>query len=193
MSLPHIFGTNLASIPAQAPYLSPPTDPNQKLELPKTGQKRVGLVWASKPGHFTANKRSCPFAIFQSLLELQEISFYSLQKDIPTAESDLFHTQQETIMDLSDRISDFSDTARLIDQMDLVITIDTAVAHLVGALGKPVWVMLPFASDWRWLLDREDSPWYPTMRLFRQQHIGDWEGVIQRVTNALRNREKYNF
>jgi tetratricopeptide (TPR) repeat protein len=94
MSLPHIFGTNLASIPAQVPYLSPPIQPNQKLELPKTGQKRVGLVWASKPGHFTANKRSCSFAILQNLLELQGISFYSLQKDIPTAESALFHIQQ---------------------------------------------------------------------------------------------------
>jgi protein O-GlcNAc transferase len=200
MSLPHIFGTDLASIPAQVPYLSPPiqptppiypTHPNQKLEPPKTGQKRVGLVWASKPGHFTANKRSCPFAILQSLLELQEISFYSLQKDIPTAESDLFHTQREAIVDLRDRINDFSDTARLIDQMDLVISVDTAVAHLAGALGKPVWVMLPFVSDWRWLLEREDSPWYPTMRLFRQQQIGDWEGVIQRVKIALRNWREY--
>jgi ADP-heptose:LPS heptosyltransferase len=75
--------------------------------------------------------------------------------------------------------------------MDLVISVDTAVAHLAGALGKPVWVMLPFASDWRWLLEREDSPWYPTMRLFRQQQIGDWEGVIQRVKIALRNWAEY--
>ncbi len=199
MSLPHIFDTTLASIPAQVPYLSPPTHSNPKLELPTTDQMRVGLVWASKPGHFTANKRSCPFNALCVLLDLPDISFYSLQKDIPPTERDLLHTQSKTLVDLSggthpggNRISDFSDTAKFIEQMDLVIAVDTAVAHLAGALGKPVWVMLPFASDWRWLLEREDSPWYPTMRLFRQPHIGDWEAVIQRVKNALRNWREYN-
>jgi hypothetical protein len=199
ISLPHIFDTTLESIPAQVPYLSPPTHSSPNLELPTTGQMRVGLVWASKPSHFTANKRSCPFPVLQSLLELQGISFYSLQKDIPNTEQNLFYTQQKRIIDLSggthpagNRINDFSDTAKLIDQMDLIITVDTAVAHLAGALGKPVWVMLPFAPDWRWLLAREDSPWYPTMRLFRQQQIGDWEGLIQSVTNALRNWREYN-
>ncbi|NJM28085.1 MAG: glycosyltransferase family 9 protein [Pseudanabaena sp. RU_4_16] len=115
-------------------------------------------------------------AHFRRLLDRRQAIFYSLQTEIAPTDQELFDTLIWQIVDLRDRLNDFADTAAIIAQMDLVITVDTAVAHLAGSLGKPVWVMLPFAADWRWMLGREDSPWYPTMRLFRQRQNGDWEG-----------------
>jgi protein O-GlcNAc transferase len=191
LSLPRILGTTIDNIPAAVPYLFVPTDRSQdssnELSQSTTHQMRIGVVWAVNGNSSNALKCSCPLPLFRRLLDRRQAIFYSLQEEIAAEDEQLFDTLTWQIVDLRDRISDFADTAALIAQMDLVITVDTAVAHLAGALGKPVWVMLPFAADWRWMLGREDSPWYPTMRLFRQWHIGDWEGVIERVINALRD------
>ena len=118
------------------------------------------------------------------LLDIPGVDFYSLQKDIPEEEASWLEQMQ--IADLSVYLHDFADTAAAISALDLVISVDTSVAHLAGALGKPVWVLLSFAPDWRWLLDREDNPWYPTARLFRQEKSGDWEGVFERLALALK-------
>ncbi|WP_019503035.1 tetratricopeptide repeat protein [Pseudanabaena sp. PCC 6802] len=185
MSLPRLFGTTLESIPKRVPYISAPNAPDLEFRAPHHNI-HVGLVWASKPGHLTANKRSCPFSLLSLVLSIPGIYFYSLQKDVPSSERHLLDAHHDRITDLGHQIGDFADTASLISKMDLIITVDTAVAHLAGAMGKPVWVLLPYASDWRWLLDRDDSPWYPTMRLFRQKQIGNWEGVITRVAMDLR-------
>jgi tetratricopeptide (TPR) repeat protein len=199
ISLPRLLGTTLESIPADIPYVSPPAESGLRLEPVAGTRLKVGLVWAT--GHKTSRDltddlnvmlresqqvRSCPLPLLARLLAASDISFYSLQVGQDAADlSQLDGTA--VLQDLSPQIQDFADTAALIDQMDLVISVDTAVAHLAGALGKPVWVLLPFAADWRWLLDRDDTPWYPTMRLFRQPSPGDWEHVIDRVAATLRS------
>jgi ADP-heptose:LPS heptosyltransferase len=118
------------------------------------------------------------------MLRLPGLEFHALQKEIPPSDQDWL-AAHALVTDHSAGLEDFADTAALIAQMDLVISIDTSVAHLAGALGKPVWIMLPFSPDWRWLRDREDSPWYPTARLFRQTRRGDWDDVVRRVLEAL--------
>jgi hypothetical protein len=125
-----------------------------------------------------------PLSMLAPLGEAGDITFHSLQLG-DAARQALQTSEGFKIIDHSHELTDFVETAALVTSLDLVISVDTSVAHLVGALGKPIWVMLPFVPDWRWMLGREDSPWYPTMRLFRQTHPGDWSGVIQRVAEAL--------
>jgi protein O-GlcNAc transferase len=185
MSLPRLFGTALESIPNRIPYISTPDSPVQDFRPPHH-HIHVGIVWASKPGHLTASKRSCSFNLLPLIFNIPGIYFYSLQKDIPSSDRHLLEAHHDQITDLSHQIGDFSDTASLISKMDLIITVDTAIAHLAGAMGKPVWVLLPHVADWRWMQVRDDSPWYPTMRLFRQKQAGNWEGVITRVAMDLR-------
>ncbi|WP_019503036.1 tetratricopeptide repeat protein [Pseudanabaena sp. PCC 6802] len=190
LSLPRICDTALATIPARIPYLSAPS-PEEIASLLKiddrTNTFRVGIVWASKASHPTAGDRTCPLNILKSLLDISNVNFYCLQKEIDNSDRHLLGQYQGKLTILSDRLQDFADTAAIIAQLDLVISVDTAVAHLAGAMGKPTWVLLPFSPDWRWMLEREDSPWYPTMRLFRQERIGDWTDAIERVGNALRD------
>ncbi|MFZ3135939.1 MAG: glycosyltransferase family 9 protein [Thermodesulfovibrionales bacterium] len=131
--------------------------------------------------------RICPFELFLPLLQLDDISFYSLQKGEAAKQVKHLPTGIKLI-DYTEELQDFSDTAALIENLDLVISVDTAVAHLAGALGKPVWTLLNYHADWKWLENREDSPWYPTMRLFRQPSPGDWESVISRVIKELQER-----
>jgi tetratricopeptide (TPR) repeat protein len=184
MSLPLAFGTTLESIPAQVPYLSVPAKARRKAEMlpwPVRGL-RVGLAWAGSPTHLGDRFRSIAFSLFEPLLQLEGVHFFSLQWG---PESRQVAAAHGPITDLAPAIDDLADTAALMEQLDLVVAVDTAVVHLAGALGRPVWVMLPFAPDWRWLLDREDSPWYPTMRLFRQPRFGDWAAVVERVGAAL--------
>jgi tetratricopeptide (TPR) repeat protein len=188
LSLPRLLNTTLETIPAQVPYLTPPPS---LLQLPKSDSSllKIGIVWASgyqaQPGVSVGyHKKSCPLSMFMRLLAIPEVSLYSLQ--IGQDAADLrFCRRESRVQDLSCQIHDFGDTAAAIAQMDLVISVDTAVAHLAGALGKPVWLLLPFAPDWRWLLHRDDSPWYPTMRLFRQPQPGDWEQVLAHVVESL--------
>ncbi|WP_242725733.1 tetratricopeptide repeat protein [Microcoleus vaginatus] len=183
MSLPHILGTNLENIPANVPYLAAP--PNWQFSLNSDRNFKVGIAWAGSSEHLKDFQRSSDLSYFLTLLDIPGVSFYSLQKET-SAENRTLLTQIPVI-DLSDNLNDFADTAAVISQLDLVICVDTAVAHLAGALGKPVWILLCFMPDWRWMLEREDSPWYPTARLFRQQTPGDWEEVFDRIKTALKH------
>lgn len=179
MSLPRIFGTTLATIPAQ-PYLPAPSLP--AIASP-TRTRQIGLVWGGNPDHLHDRERSCPLSEMQRFLASPHTQFYSLQVGPHRAE--LASLPAGLVHDWGDRLHDFAATAAAIAPLDLVISVDTAVAHLAGAMGKPVWLLLAFAPDWRWLMHRDDSPWYPTMRLFRQPRREDWATVCDRVATAL--------
>ncbi|UBF23639.1 tetratricopeptide repeat protein [Kovacikia minuta CCNUW1] len=183
MSLPRILGTTMETLPAQVPYLQTPPS-NLRLDAPAGTRLKVGIVWAGGNLYKRNQSRSCQLKHFQRLLGVPQVAFYSLQKGIP--QLDLLELGWESqVQDLSSQLSDMAETAAAIAQLDLVITVDTAVAHLAGALGKPVWILLSAVPDWRWMMDREDTPWYPTMRLFRQSQPEDWDGVMERVEQAL--------
>ena len=183
---------SLESIPAQVPYLSAPSAQMEvwRNKLGKKSKPRVGLVWSSgaRPGLPEYARRDIPFQLIAQL-NRDDIDFYSLQKGQPAESLLLEHKNQYWSNDnfyiFSEDIKDFSDTAALIGQLDLVISVCTSVVHLAGALGVPTWVLLPSGADWRWLLERTDSPWYPTLRLFRQKQFGDWQSVIQLVQEEL--------
>lgn len=184
MSLPLAFQTTLNSIPAHVPYLRVPDEAQRsakKLEWPDRSLC-VGLVWGATPRPFEDNDRSIPLAAFEPIFTLKGVDFFSLQVG-PSAVQ--LETLQTPVTDMREHIQDFADTAALVSHLDLVITVDTSVEHVAGALGKPTWVLLPFSSDWRWLTDREDSPWYPSVRLFRQPRQGDWQSVLERVRGEL--------
>jgi hypothetical protein len=196
LSLPLAFGTELRTIPAQTPYLSAP-EGKRRTWRDRFGaheRPRIGLVWAGSPrsGLPNANRidrqRSIAFDRLAPVLAVSGCDFYSLQKGDDAAaqlrESALGHR----VVDWTEHLHDFADTAALIEHLDLVIAVDTAVAHLAGALGKPLWLINRYNTCWRWLLDREDSPWYPAARLFRQDETRTWDGVIARVAIALRDR-----
>lgn len=185
LSLPHRFATTFGDIPSRVPYLR--ADDRRVgvwRERVIHGTRRVGLVWAGRPGHENDHNRSLLLSDFGPLSKVADTVFYSLQKG---EAADQLRTPPDglQVVDTATALSDFLDTAALLDSLDLVITVDTAVAHLAGAMGRPVWVLLPCVPDWRWLLGREDSPWYPGMRLFRQARPGGWEEVIRRVAEAL--------
>jgi tetratricopeptide (TPR) repeat protein len=185
MSLPFVFRTELASIPAPIPYLQAypqlTREFAQQIALHSSnGCLRVGLVWSGSARHTRDRQRSIPLTQLGVLTEIPGTIFYSLQKG-PAAKDLLDMPIDMNLVDLSCHLGDFADTAAALANLNLLITVDTAVAHLAGALGKPVWILLTRNPDWRWLLDREDSPWYPTARLFRQSAAGDWSSVISRV------------
>lgn len=184
MSLPYLIGTNLDTIPAQIPYISASKPYPFILQKPLQTNLKVGIVWAGSPNNQNDQNRSCHIKHFLSIINIPGITFYSLQKGAKAAQLTQIDTLGK-VEDLSNQLNDFADTANLVAQLDLIISVDTSVAHLAGAMGKPVWLLLSFVSDWRWMLDREDSPWYPTMRLFRQSELGDWTGVFQRVAKEL--------
>lgn len=181
LSLPRILGTTLETIPNRVPYLTAGEPPAQRLT---NWRPQVGIVWGGNPEHLNDRERSCPFQALKPILQVPQVAFYSLQMGPHRAEWCL---EECPMQDLSDRLADFADTAAVIEQLDLVITVDTAVAHLAGAMGKPVWILLAFAADWRWLMHRVDSPWYPTARLFRQPRRRDWASVCQQVAIALKD------
>jgi len=188
MSLPLVFGTTLDTIPAEIPYIKVNTDllKRWKDKVRNDDSKfRVGLSWVGRPAHRNDSNRSFPLETLAPLAQSDGVIFYSLQKG-KGSEQAKTPPEGMKLIDYTDEIQDFSDTAALIENLDLVISIDTAVAHLAGAMGKPVWTLLPFVPDWRWMLKREDSPWYPTMRLFRQPFPGDWESVISNVRKELK-------
>jgi len=185
MSLPYIFGTTLRTVPAPIPYVTADSCVAGKWRsrLPEAdGLKRIGLVWAAKMTDDHSRKRSCGLAAIAPLCSIPGVHFYSLQKGEGAEE--LKHTPLP-INDMTEDLHDFADTAALIANLDLVITVDTSVAHLSGAMGKPTWLLQTYMPDWRWMLDRDDSPWYPTIRLFRQAKPGDWAGVIDKASQAL--------
>ena len=186
LELPQIFGTALATIPAEVPYLA--GDPKRvarwRRKIVRPGKRAIGLVWAGNPAHTNDRNRSLPLSCFAPLARLPGVRLFSLQKG-PQAAELLAPPAGLRLRDLGQELADFAETAAAILNLDLVITADTAVAHLAGALARPVWTLLPFAPDWRWLLDRADSPWYPTMRLFRQPRPRDWAAAIEKVREAL--------
>jgi tetratricopeptide (TPR) repeat protein len=187
LSLPLAFDTTIGTIPAGVPYVR--TDPvstqKWKARVKQDNAKmKVGFAWAGNPGFKQNRYRNIPLELFLPLTQIPGVAFYSLQKG-GEAEAVKKPPAGMKVFDYTEDIHDFSDTALLIENLDLIISVDTAVAHLAGALGRPVWTLLPFSPEWRWLLDREDSPWYPTMRLFRQTSFGDWRSVIDRVRQEL--------
>jgi tetratricopeptide (TPR) repeat protein len=185
MSLPHIFGTGLATIPAPFSYIpiNEAKRRNWQQRLAPAAGRRIGIVWAGNPQHGNDRNRSLPFAALAPLWNIPGIRWYSLQ--VGERRADLDAAPPGVIEDLSPSLEDFAQTAAALSQLDLVLTVDTSVAHLAGAIGHPTWVMLPFVPDWRWLMGRQDSPWYPSVRLFRQVQYGAWGSVIHSVEAAL--------
>jgi Tfp pilus assembly protein PilF len=188
-SLPHIFSTELNTIPASVPYLR--ADPEKVAHWSArirtavgSDALKVGIAWAGRPTHPNDRARTLRWSQLQPLSRIPGVSLIALQKEIPAADRAEFPGGLGAL-DLSAELGDFGDTAAVIESCDLVVTIDSSAAHLAGALGKPAWVMLPWVPDWRWLLDRDDSPWYPTLRLFRQPSRGDWASTIARVAQEL--------
>ena len=144
----------------------------------------MGLVWAGAAGHVNDRHRSIPLARFKPLVTLDRVQLVSLQAGARAADL-AKHDWAAGVVDRAEACTDLADTAALMGRLDLIVSVDTAPAHLAGALGVPVWLLLPFKPDWRWMRERDDSPWYPTMRLFRQTNPGDWPAVIQRLRRAL--------
>jgi hypothetical protein len=186
MSLPFAVGTTLATIPHRIPYLHAEAAKVQAWRARLAGLPRpwVGLAWAGSPVH--RNDRNRSMALHTLLTALPaELRYVSLQKFVPASDRAVLDAAGR-LHDWTDELHDYSDTAALIEALDVIVAVDTSVAHLAGSLGKPCWVMLPFHPDWRWLLDRRDSPWYPSLVLFRQPARGDWDDVLVRVAAALR-------
>jgi tetratricopeptide (TPR) repeat protein len=193
LSVPGITNTSVETIPATIPYLFPRPEIHERWRktLAEHDSFKIGIVWQGNPGLRRDRLRSIPLRYFAPLTQIPGVCLISLQKGVGTEQTaevrDLF-----PVTELDSRLDEasgaFMDTAAVMMSLDLVVTSDTSIAHLAGALGVPVWVALSFVPDWRWLLDRNDSPWYPTMRLFRQERPGEWEGVFQRIEGALRQR-----
>jgi tetratricopeptide (TPR) repeat protein len=184
-SLPWVFKTTLDTIPATIPYLPTPLLARKKQwesQLGSHDRLRVGLVWSGNPGNSNDRNRSLPLQVLANILDVDAL-FISLQKDPRASDQQVLGGLD--IVDLTERLSDFEETAALISCLDIVITVDTSVAHLAGGLGCPVWIVLPYRPDYRWLLGRTDSPWYPTARLFRQDESRDYSLVIARVRSEL--------
>jgi len=186
LSLPLAFGTRFESIPSMTPYLHTPTHTlrHWTTRLGSPDRPRVGICWAGRPNFKGDLSRSIGVSPMLPLLANTDVQFFGLQKDVRAGDTEILRHNPQ-ITHLGDEIETFSDTAAIISSMDLVISSDTSVVHLAGALGKPIWILLQYVPDWRWLLDREDSPWYPTARLFRQDETRDWDSVIARVRAAL--------
>jgi Glycosyltransferase family 9 (heptosyltransferase) len=187
-SLPLALRTEPDSVPAPIPYLSADESWLAKWS-PRIGalaRPRIAIAWSGNANHFNDRNRSIPFARLEPLLagEGRGARFISIQRDVRAAEADQLAAETRVIHVGGD-LENFTDTAAVIALSDLVISADTAVAHLAGAMGRPLWVLIPFAPDWRWTLNGETSPWYPTARLFRQTAPGDWDGVITRVAAEL--------
>jgi tetratricopeptide (TPR) repeat protein len=188
-TLPFALGTRLDTIPSSASYLPPL--PQGRVQLwerrlsecaGSANKRRVGLVWSGNPRHTNDHNRSIPLRVLLPLLAA-DATFVSLQKEVRPEDQAVLRTSG--IIDLSSDLTDFVETAALVNCLDLVISVDTSAAHLAAALGQPTWILLPYLPDFRWLLDRDDSPWYPTARLFRQGERRDWAEVIERVRHAL--------
>jgi tetratricopeptide (TPR) repeat protein len=185
LSLPLAFATRLETIPAEVPYLPLPSAEAVKAwdeRLTSHGRLRVGLVWSGNPNHTRDIKRSIPLGLLKRIFDV-DVTFVSLQKEMRADDRPIL--EQAGIVDPTAQLADFSETAALLGCLDLVITVDTSVAHLAGALGRPAWLLLPYSPDYRWLLGRDDSPWYPTLRLFRQTESREYGSVLDRVRAEL--------
>ena len=185
LSLPLAFGTELATVPRHVPYLRAQQDrvAQWRERMPANGRLRIGLCWAGSSMHANDRNRSISLSRFAALLSVPNLDFISVQKEV--SETDAAILREHGVLQLGRDFTDFADTAAVVAMLDLVIGVDTSVVHLAGAMGKAVALLVPFSPDWRWLLDRTDSPWYPSMRIFRQSTIGDWDAPLQRVQQEL--------
>jgi tetratricopeptide (TPR) repeat protein len=188
-SLPRVFGTRLDTIPRELAYLH--AEPRRTAtwrarldDLMPSGFRRVGIAWAGRPTHNNDLNRSMRLGEFAPIAALEGVALLSLQKG-EGQKAIAEYYGRAPLFNLGAEVDDFLDTMSIIDLLDIVVTVDTAIAHLAAAMGKPVWILLPLAPDWRWLLERADSPWYPSARLFRQRSAGDWSGVMRDVAKAL--------
>jgi tetratricopeptide (TPR) repeat protein len=185
-SLPLAFGTRLDTVPSATSYLPAPARERVKLWEDRLGphdRLRIGLVWSGNPNHGNDLNRSIPLQTLSRILDI-DATFVSLQKD-PRPTDKAILEKRADIVDLTAHLTDFVETAALVSCLDLVITVDTSVAHLAGALGRPTWILLPYVPDYRWMLDRDDSPWYPTVRLFRQTATHEYQSVLDRMRSEL--------
>ncbi|MFY9287617.1 MAG: tetratricopeptide repeat-containing glycosyltransferase family protein [Alphaproteobacteria bacterium] len=197
MSLPFLFGTTLNTIPSTTPYLTVSDEARLKWASRFAGSVglKVGLVWAGNPrknlieAHATDRQRSINLSMMKPLLDLPSCQFYNLQKDEASAEI-MRNGLQSRLINYMPGVEDFMDTAAIIENLDLVISVDTSVVHLAGGLGKEVWVLSRFGGCWRWLRNQETNPWYPTVRIFSQPSPGDWDGCLQTVKKALMDKIK---
>jgi tetratricopeptide (TPR) repeat protein len=189
LSLPRAFRTTLQTIPDAIPHLRPAADQitrwKARLEFPKD-RLRIGLAWAGSAANPNDRNRSLSLETLAPLADASDVAFYNLQTG-PAAEAGRRGRRPFSFANDPLAFDDFADTAGLVANLDLILTVDTALAHLAGAMAAPVWLLLPFAPDWRWLLDREDTPWYPTMRLLRQPRLGDWGSIIRHARSELEN------
>jgi tetratricopeptide (TPR) repeat protein len=185
MSLPLAFGTELATIPATVPYIRAQQAriDRWRERLPQSGRLRVGICWAGTAAHPNDRRRSIPLATFAKILAVEGVDFFSLQKEV--TEADAVTLNAHGVAQLGQGFADFADTAAVIAQLDLVIAVDTSVVHLAGAMAKATAALIAFAPDFRWMLDRTDTPWYPTMRLYRQNKIDDWTAPLERLRQEL--------
>ena len=196
LSLPGLLGTNLSNIPVKIPYLSaqPSLVEHWRQELSAMPGFKIGIAWQGSAANLGDNRRSIPLTQFAPLARVPGVSLLSLQKGIGTEQIGQV-ADQFTVVDLGDRLDEangpFMDTAAVMKNLDLVVTADTATAHLAGALGVPVWIALAYMADWRWLLERSDSPWYPSVRLFRQQRAGDWSEIFERMAVEVVRMDEY--
>lgn len=182
LSIPYIAGTTASSVPANVPYLSASETKTARWRSRMDPRRlNIGVTWAGNPDRQDDHMRSCPATALAPIFAVAGVRFFAVQKG-----ADLLHLPQ--VEEVGDELADFDDTAALLSALDLVISVDTATAHLAGSLGRPVWVMLGYAADWRYQIDREDCLWYPTMRLFRQNKPGDWDQLAMRIAAALRER-----
>jgi hypothetical protein len=188
LSLPGAFATTLESIPAPRAYLKAPAKKaaEWRQELAAKKGPKIGLVWSGNPTHQNDRHRSIPLAAFRRIFRGQAGNFFSLQRDVRPGDAAALAALPE-LSDLGPRLHDFAETAAIVANLDLVITVDTAAAHLAGAMGTKTWLLLPYAPDWRWLLERKDSPWYASLRLFRQPTSGAWGPVLEEVRSELGN------
>ena len=182
LSLARVFGTSFKTIPWEGPYVAPPEN-GPSLQVRSDGLK-VGLVWAGKPTHKNNRNRSINLEMLLPLLELPKIRFVGLQKGDGSDQLNQLGAEA-LVTNIGERMRDFADTATFLKQLDLLISVDTSVVHLAGALDVPTWVLIPYSPDWRWLYGRDDTPWYPSVRLFRQKTPRDWPEVIARVRYEL--------
>jgi len=186
LSLPLAFGTRLDTIPAEVPYLAAPPERIERWRalVEAAPRPRVGVVWAGNPSNTFDRRRSMPLERLVPLLETPGIGFFALQKELRPGDAQRL-ARLPNVVALSEQLEDFADTAAVVAQLDLVITVCTSMAHLAGGMGRPMWVMPPFSADFRWFRQRTDSPWYPTARLFRQNSFGDWDSTVASATRAL--------
>lgn len=187
MSLPLAFETTTATVPAAVPYIACAGEPERWRGVLPAGKPRVGFCWAGKASHRNDINRSIPLARFASILDIPAIDFVSLRYGASEDERALL-SGRGNVFDASPLLTDFADTANLVQQLDLVVSVDTSVAHLAGAMGVPTAVLLPFAADFRWLRTGDESAWYPGMRLFRQPRLKDWDSVIETVRDHVADR-----